>query len=150
MGLPGRRRKRIRKPIEFECEGRACGIYFSKCNNQLYGVVGGPNGQGQLWGDTVGDVEDVIRGFCAQNPVASMMASMKPAPDNGAKAKTYWLLEVFGGVEPVLHGPYSSAAQRDENARVLTHKNFNQEYDSIFWLDGQNINVGTYTEDGLT
>ena len=60
--------------------------------------------------------------------------------------KNYYLLEVEGGVEPIVCGPYRTKHERDKAAKQIRRKQ--QENDSLFWADidgAGTLSVGTYT-----
>jgi hypothetical protein len=66
------------------------------------------------------------------------------------QAKRY-VLTVFGGVSPELHGPYKSAENRDRAAKKL-HAEGSPEEDSVFWLtiwENGRPEVGCYTDHDL-
>jgi hypothetical protein len=60
----------------------------------------------------------------------------------------YYILYVWGSVEPSLKGPYKTSIERDEAARKLRN-NFNEvsDEDGIFWIDlpDDKFNIGSYT-----
>jgi hypothetical protein len=57
------------------------------------------------------------------------------------KPVTYYLLTVWGAVEPELHGPYSTPGRRDVAAR----KFLRDDDLSVFWLDAPGRpEVGAY------
>jgi hypothetical protein len=58
----------------------------------------------------------------------------------------YYLLEVEGGVEPIVRGPYHTKRERDNAAKQIRRRQ--QEDDSLFWADidgAGTLSVGTYT-----
>ena len=60
--------------------------------------------------------------------------------------KNHYLLEVEGGVEPILRGPYNTKHERDNAARQIHRRQ--QDDDSLFWADIDETGtliVGTYT-----
>jgi len=60
--------------------------------------------------------------------------------------KYYYLLEVEGGVEPIIHGPYRTERERDNAAKQI--RRTQQEDDSLFWADVNEVavlTVGAYT-----
>jgi hypothetical protein len=60
--------------------------------------------------------------------------------------KNYYLLEIEGGVEPVVHGPYHTKYKRDNAAKQI--RQMQQEDDGLFWADvdeAGTLAVGTYT-----
>ena len=46
---------------------------------------------------------------------------------------TYYLIEVEGGVEPCVHGPYQTEEERDNAARQI-HKDLG-ENEALFWAN---------------
>lgn len=65
----------------------------------------------------------------------------------------YYVLFVFGAVDPSLSGPYPTAEERDAGARRLRadRSGFDADSDSIFWLDatGGKLTTGSYAEGDL-
>ncbi len=62
---------------------------------------------------------------------------------NGAGERHY-LLYVWAGVEPELHGPYPTDDERLEAARALAADGGSDEH-GIFWLDAPGaVEVGTF------
>ncbi|HYA90697.1 MAG TPA: hypothetical protein VEK32_04285 [Thermodesulfobacteriota bacterium] len=60
--------------------------------------------------------------------------------------KRYYLLEVEGGVEPIVRGPYRTKLERDNAAKQMRLSQ--QEDDGLFWADIDEVRVpaiGTYT-----
>ena len=60
--------------------------------------------------------------------------------------KIYYLLEVEGGVEPTIHGPYPTKLERDNAAKKIHQRQ--EENDSLFWADIDEagiLAVGPYT-----
>ena len=60
--------------------------------------------------------------------------------------KYYYLLEVEGGVEPIIHGSYRRERERDKAAKQIRGRQ--QEDDGLFWADideAGTLAVGTYT-----
>lgn len=60
--------------------------------------------------------------------------------------KNYYLLEVEGGVEPTVHGPYRKKHERDNAAKQIRRRQ--KEDDGLFWADideAETLAVGTYT-----
>jgi hypothetical protein len=58
----------------------------------------------------------------------------------------HYLLEVEGGVEPTVHGPYPTKHERDNTAKQIRRRQ--QEDDGLFWADideAGSLAVGTYT-----
>ena len=58
----------------------------------------------------------------------------------------YYLLEVEGGVEPTVHGPYRTKHERDNAAKQIRRRQ--QEGDCLFRADIDEVGtlvVGTYT-----
>jgi hypothetical protein len=58
----------------------------------------------------------------------------------------YFLLEVEGGVEPTIRGPYYTRRARDNAAKEF--RRMQQEDDSLFWADINEaavLTVGAYT-----
>jgi hypothetical protein len=58
----------------------------------------------------------------------------------------YYLIEVEGGVEPTVHGPYHTNHERDNAAKQIRQRQ--QEDDGLFWVDIDEagaLAVGTYT-----
>ena len=58
----------------------------------------------------------------------------------------YYLLEVEGGVEPAVHGPYRTEHERDNAAKQIRRNQ--REDDSLFWTDideAGTLTLGTYT-----
>ncbi len=47
--------------------------------------------------------------------------------------KNYYLLEVEGGVEPIVRGPYHTKHERDNVAKQVRLQQ--QEDDGLFWAD---------------
>lgn len=59
--------------------------------------------------------------------------------------KTYYLIEVHGGVEPFVQGPFREEEGRDEAAKII-HRT-QKEDDSLFWADAdeeEGLIVGSY------
>ena len=57
----------------------------------------------------------------------------------------YYLLEIEGGVEPTVHGPYRTKHERDNAAKEIRRSQ--QGDDSLFWADTDEAGtlvVGTY------
>ena len=63
-----------------------------------------------------------------------------------ANVKGRYLLSVWRGAEPTLHGPYSTEKSRSRAARRI-HARQDPAYDTLFWLDvdakGRRV-VGSY------
>lgn len=60
--------------------------------------------------------------------------------------KNYYLLEVEGGVEPIVRGPYYTRHDRDNAAKQIRRRQ--QEDDGLFWADINEaavLTVGAYT-----
>jgi hypothetical protein len=60
--------------------------------------------------------------------------------------KTYYLIEVEGGVEPTVHGPYCTKHDRDNTAKQIRQRQ--REDDGLFWADideAGTLAIGTYT-----
>ena len=60
--------------------------------------------------------------------------------------KNYYLLEVEGGVEPTVHGPYNTKHERDNAAKQIRRRQ--QEDNALFWADIAEagiLAVGPYT-----
>jgi hypothetical protein len=60
--------------------------------------------------------------------------------------KTYYLIEVRGGIEPVTRGPFQDECERDDSAKDF-HKALGLD-DSLFWADVEEAGrliVGSYT-----
>ena len=60
--------------------------------------------------------------------------------------KNYYLLEVEGGVEPIVRGPYVTQPERDNAAKQIRRRQ--QEDDGLFWTDIDEVSVltvGAYT-----
>jgi hypothetical protein len=53
--------------------------------------------------------------------------------------KNYYLLEVEGGVEPIVHGPYHTKKERNNAAKQIHRKQ--QEDDGLFWADINDIGM---------
>jgi hypothetical protein len=47
--------------------------------------------------------------------------------------KNYYLLEVEGGVKPIVRGPYRTKHERDNIAKQIRQQQ--KEDDSLFWAD---------------
>jgi hypothetical protein len=47
--------------------------------------------------------------------------------------KKYYLLEVEGGIEPIVHGPYNTEDERDNAARQIRRSQ--EEDDGLFWAE---------------
>ena len=47
--------------------------------------------------------------------------------------KKYYLIEVEGGVEPIVRGPYRTKLKRDNTAKQMRLSQ--EEDDSLFWAD---------------
>lgn len=59
--------------------------------------------------------------------------------------KFYYLIEVEGGVEPIVRGPYPTKHERDNAAKQI--RRMQQEDDGLFWanIDEQAmLTVGAY------
>lgn len=60
-----------------------------------------------------------------------------------------YLIEVEGGIEPTLHGPYTSEDTRNREARTIREGQDNEYSDDvIFWLDvaaDGKPTIGTYS-----
>ena len=59
----------------------------------------------------------------------------------------YYLLEVEGGVEPTVHGPYHARHERDNAAKQI-HRRQRDDDGLFFWVDideAGTLVVGTYT-----
>ncbi len=57
----------------------------------------------------------------------------------------YYLLEVEGGVEPIVRGPYRAKIERDSAAKRIRLSQ--EEDDSLFWADVDGIGrltIGAY------
>ncbi len=57
----------------------------------------------------------------------------------------YYLLEVEGGVEPTVHGPYPTKHERDNAAKQIHQRQ--EEDDGLFWADideAGRLAVGSY------
>ena len=51
----------------------------------------------------------------------------------------YYILIIGSGVDAEVKGPFSTAVERDANAReVVSLPDFSRDYDSIFRLDSEN------------
>lgn len=48
--------------------------------------------------------------------------------------KLHYVVEVFGGIEPEIHGPLSTEDDRQTLAKVV-HAKGDPENDAVFWLD---------------
>jgi hypothetical protein len=60
--------------------------------------------------------------------------------------KNYYLIEVEGGVEPIVRGSYWTKYERDSAAKQIHQRQ--QEDDGLFWVDIDEagmLAVGTYT-----
>lgn len=60
--------------------------------------------------------------------------------------KTYYLIEVQGGIEPLTRGPFQDEHERDDRAKSI-HKALRLD-DSLFWADvdeAGDLIVGSYT-----
>jgi hypothetical protein len=60
--------------------------------------------------------------------------------------KNYYLLEVEGGVEPIVRGPYRTKIERDNAAKQI--RLCQQEDDGLFWADIDEVavlTIGAYT-----
>ena len=60
--------------------------------------------------------------------------------------KTYYLIEVQGGIEPFTRGPFQDEHERDVRAKSI-HKALSLD-DSLFWADvdeAGDLIVGSYT-----
>ncbi len=60
--------------------------------------------------------------------------------------KTYYLIEVQGGIEPLTRGPFQDEHKRDVRAKSI-HKALSLD-DSLFWADvdeAGGLIVGSYT-----
>ncbi len=60
--------------------------------------------------------------------------------------KNYYLLEVEGGVEPIVQGPYLRKLERDTAAKQIHQSQ--EEDDGLFWADideAGTLAAGTYT-----
>ena len=60
--------------------------------------------------------------------------------------KNHYLIEVEGGVEPIVRGPYHTRHERDNAAKQIRRRQ--QEDDGLFWADIDETGtliVGTYT-----
>jgi len=60
--------------------------------------------------------------------------------------KNYYLLEVEGGVEPTVHGPYHTELERDNAAKQIRQRQ--EEDDGLFWADIDEagiLAIGSYT-----
>jgi hypothetical protein len=59
--------------------------------------------------------------------------------------KKFYLLQVMGGVEPRIHGPYPDERTQEKAARVI-HEDMGED-DVLFWLDlhGDNPQAGSFT-----
>ena len=60
--------------------------------------------------------------------------------------KNYYLVEVEGGVEPIVRGPYHTKHERENAAKQI--RQMQQEDDSLFWADIDEaavLTVGAYT-----
>ena len=58
----------------------------------------------------------------------------------------YYLIEVEGGVEPTVHGPYHTKHERDNAAKQIRRRQ--QEDNALFWADIAEagiLAVGPYT-----
>lgn len=58
----------------------------------------------------------------------------------------FYVLYVYGDVEPHLHGPYPTSAARDEQARALRRENGPE--DGIYWLvqdENGKLECGAYS-----
>jgi hypothetical protein len=55
--------------------------------------------------------------------------------------KNYYLVEVEGGVEPIVRGPYHTRRERDNMAKQI--RQMQQEDDSLFWADIDKVAVLT-------
>ncbi len=59
--------------------------------------------------------------------------------------KNYYLLEVEGGVEPTVHGPFRTTDERDNAAKQIRQRQ--KEDDGLFWADidgAGRLAVGSY------
>ena len=71
------------------------------------------------------------------------MASEANGSTNGT-AEQHYLLFIWGGVEPELHGPYASDEALLEAARAITADGGSDEH-GVFWLDAAGpVAVGTF------
>jgi len=60
--------------------------------------------------------------------------------------KIHYLIEVEGGVEPLVSGPYLTKPERDNGAKQIRRRQ--QEDDGLFWADIDEVavlTVGAYT-----
>ena len=55
--------------------------------------------------------------------------------------KNYYLLEVEGGVEPIVRGPYRTKLERDNAAKQI--RPGQQEDDGLFWVEIDEVGVLT-------
>jgi hypothetical protein len=53
----------------------------------------------------------------------------------------YYLIEVEGGVEPAVHGPYRTKHERDNAAKQIHQRQ--EEDDGLFWVDINEVGVPT-------
>lgn len=59
----------------------------------------------------------------------------------------FYVVEVFGGIEPSLSDPFHTADERDESAK-LVHAEQDPETDATFWLDVDEdgvVELGSYS-----
>jgi len=47
--------------------------------------------------------------------------------------KNYYLIEIEGGVEPTVQGPYQTEPERDNAAKQIRRRQ--EEDDGLFWVD---------------
>ncbi len=62
------------------------------------------------------------------------------------KGQQFWLITVWGDVEPSLAGPYKTSAKRDREALLLKHKEGDRN--GIYWMDtakGKHPDIGSYS-----
>jgi hypothetical protein len=78
-----------------------------------------------------------------------MMANKKRSSHPKRQDKQYYVLFVYGDVEPHLHGPYSTCEERDEKAQELRREN-GMEDGGIYWLSQDadvRLECGSYSGD---
>jgi len=67
-------------------------------------------------------------------------------PHNPEQTTRFYLVDVWGGVEPHAVGPFADADQRDQQARSVRGRQ--DDEDTLFWADvapDGTLTVGAYT-----
>ncbi len=91
------------------------------------------------------DLLDANNLEAADDLLSKHLAAKAGIDCHGENEMKYYLLHVYGDVEPILHGPYKTAAMRDRGARTVRHAD-PELRDGLFRIDSKcAVTVDSYT-----